>query len=158
MEMNHVCCVRTKRYGSEKMLWTLSSVIFLFSLSSTLFIDATPVQIPNVEAFNSNKIDNIELPSSINKDLLQSLIKIKIEHLNNGVPINHNLFIYPTISTKSCDYKSEPLPIIFRNETDVILSVSGVKYYTEGYLCYRSDETGTDLHHMGLGFKFVNKR
>lgn len=157
MGMNYVCFIRTKRCGSEKLLWTLSSVIFLFSLSSTLFIDATPVQIPNVEAFNSNKIDNIELPNSINKTFLQSLIKIKIDQLNIGVPINHNLFIYPTTSTKSCDYTSEPLPIIFRNETDVILSVSGVKeQYAEGYLCYRG-ETGTDLHHMGLGFRFVTK-
>lgn len=154
MAMHHVCCIRTKRCGSEKMLWTFSAVICLFSLSS-IFIDATPVQISKVEAFNSNELDNIDLPININKTVLHSLLNIKIEN-SNGVPID-NLFIFPTFSSKSCDYTSEALPIIFKNETDIVLSVSDIKGHTEGYLCYRA-VTEAELHHMGLVSKFVNKR
>lgn len=155
MGMHHIFRIRTKRCGSEKVLWTFSTVIFLFSLSK-IFIDATPVQILNVEAFNSNKLDKIDLPKRILKEnVLRSLIKIKIENLN-GVPIE-NLFIYPTFSTKTCDYTSEPLPIVIRNETDIVLSVGDFKGHAEGYLCYRA-ETETELHHLGLVSKIVNKR
>lgn len=146
--------IRTKRCGSEKMLWTFSAVIFLFSLSS-IVIDATPVQILKVDAFNSNKLDNFDLPTNINKTVLHSLLKVKVESLN-GVPID-KLFIYPTFSTKSCDYTSEALPIIYKNETDIVLSVSDIKGHTDGYLCYRA-ETEAELHHLGIVSKFVNKR
>lgn len=149
--------IRTKRCEkSEKMLWTFSAVIFLFSLSS-IVIDATPVQILKVDAFNSNKLDNIDLPTNINKTVLHSLqlLKVKVENLNS-VPID-KLFIYPTFSTKSCDYTSEALPIIYKNETDIVLSVSDIKGHTDGYLCYRA-ETEAELHHLGIISKFVNKR
>lgn len=156
MALHHIFCIRTKRCASEKMLWTFSAVIWIFSLSS-LLIDATPVQIIKVEKFNFNKVDmKIDLPDNISKTVLHSLLKIKIENLN-GVPIV-NLFIYPTFSINSCDYTSEPLPIIFKNETDIILSVSDIKFgHTEGYLCYRAIEEA-DLHHMGFISKFVIKR
>lgn len=143
------CITRTKRCGGEKMLWTFSSIFFLFSLSS-IFIDATPVQILNVEAFNSNKLEKIE-----NENELSSLIKIKIENVN-GVQID-KLLIQPTFSSKSCDYTSEPLPIIYTNETDIVLSIGGINGHTEGYLCYR-DRAESELHHMGIESKFINNR
>lgn len=154
MAMHHVFRIRTKRCGSEKMLWTFSAVLCLISLSS-IFIDATPVQIVKVEAFYSNEIDNIDLPKTINKTVLHSLLKIKIEK-SNDVPID-NLLIFPTFSSKSCDYTTEALPIIYKNETDAVLSVSDIKGHTEGYLCYRA-ATEAELHHMGLASKFINKR
>lgn len=151
--MHHVIRIRTKRCGSEKILWTFSAVIFLFSLSS-IFIDATPVQITKVDVFNSNKLDNMDLLT--NKTVLLTFLQIKVENLN-GVPID-KLFIYPTFSIKSCDYTREALPITFTNETDIVLSVSDIKGHTDGYLCYRK-ETESELHHMGLVSKFsINKR
>lgn len=156
MALNHIFCIRTKRCANEKLLWMFSTVMWLFSLSS-VFIDATPVQITKVEAFNFNEIENINiLPDNINKTLLNSLIKIKTEN-SYGVPFDNSL-IHPTFSMKTCDYTSEPLPIIFKNETDILLSLRDIKFaHTEGYLCYRA-ENETDLHHMGVASKFVNKR
>lgn len=149
----YIFCIRTKRCASEKILWTFSAVIWIFSLSSIL-IDATPVQIIKVEKFNFTKVDmKIDLPDNISKTVLHSLLKIKIEN-SNGVPIVN---LYPTFSIKSCDYTSEPLPIIFKNETDIIVSISDIKFgHTEGYLCYRAEEEA-DLHHMGLVSKFVKR-
>lgn len=157
MALHHIFCIRTKRCANEKVLWTFSVVIWLFSLSSSILIDATPVQIIKVEAFNFNEADNkIDLPDNLNETVLHSLIKIKIEN-PIGVPIV-NLFIYPTFSTKSCDYTSEPLPIIFKKETDILISIADIKFeHAEGYLCYRTEDEA-DLHHMGLISKFVTKR
>lgn len=154
MGMHQIFCIRTKRCASEKLLWMFLGVMWLFSLSS-IFIDATPVQIIKVEPFNSNKIDNIDLPKNQNETILHSLLKVKIAN-SNGLPID-NLFIYPTFSIKSCDYTSEPLPIVFKNETDIVLSISDVKGHTDAYLCYRAEKE-REFHHMGLVSKFVNKR
>ncbi|KAJ6633528.1 Unextended protein, partial [Pseudolycoriella hygida] len=116
---------------------------------------ATPVQITKVENFHPNKVEDINLPEHLNKTVFLALLKVKIEN-SNGEPIDNNLLFYPTFSTKSCDYTNQALPIIFKNETDIVLSISDIKGHTEGYLCYRA-EGEAELHHLGLVSKFVNK-